>query len=83
MGLEVGDALQGRANAFVSSIPSFFFHVDGAEVLLGVLCGVPAAGRGRSSPGPSLVLPCGCRKDKSGGISEEQSLSSRKENQTS
>ena len=46
VGLEMGDALQGQAHAFVPSSPALLFHVDGAEVAFGVPHVVPVAGRG-------------------------------------
>lgn len=51
LGLEMGDALQGQANAFVPSSPGLFFHADSASVAFGVPHWVPAGGRGRAGEG--------------------------------
>lgn len=80
MGLEMGDASQGRASAFVPSSPALLFHVDGAEVSLGVPRGLPAAGRGRAAEQLTWAKPCSCVRLQEGQVRwdlsgyEEQSL---------
>ena len=68
LGLEMGDALQGQANAFVPSSPALLFHVDGAEILLGVPRGVPAAGGGRAVEELTWAKACSCAQLQEGQV---------------